>query len=507
MRGKKKGNVGLSVGPGKIALAEVHAEETGIVVDRVGIADTPEDALDAGRVADPEALSRAIRELMASTDTVKVNQVSLAITDEGSVTRMLEMPPMSRGETLEALLSEVENYAALAGSHPVIDFQTPEGETVGQPVEVLFVAAAKDSVDSYLSAVEAINLRASAMETKPLAALRAVTNLPGSLPEIQPDEPFMLVVIEENVGMIIIVRNKAVRFIHDMEIGTGNLKSERDFRETVRELRSSVDYYHNTFTDEGRIENIVLLTDGSEGVDAREILERLLSLPVTEPQVPGAAGGDAEVASHKLSAYAAIGAATREAIRDDSSVNLLSTGRPWVASLRKRVVLLGVMVMFLAFLATGARVYVGIKADDVERDLISLQEQQQRVEAEAVTQIPVIQAGIESLKAQTEITDAAMKSVRWGDHAKLMEEVRAIIPKDVWLTSLSWRGNSVSFSGYGLSPDATWESVFRFRRSLWAAPYFDPVDLNSISDAQIGGYPVARFQIQCGVKRDKLEEE
>jgi Tfp pilus assembly protein PilN len=504
MRGKKKGNIGLSIGPRKIALAEVHTEETGVVVDRVGIADTPEDALEAGRVADPEALSRAIRELMVSTDTVKINQVSLAITDEGSVTRMLEMPPMSRGETLEALLSEVENYAALAGSHPVIDFQTPEGETVGQPVEVLFVAAAKDSVDSYLSAVEAINLRASAMETKPLAALRAVTNLPGNLPETQPDQPFMLVTIEENVGMIIIVRDKTVRFIHDMEIGTGNLQSERDFRETVRELRSSVDYYHNTFTDEGRIENIVLLTDGSEGVDAREILERLLGLPVAEP---GAASGDAEVASHPLSAYAAIGAATREAIRDDSSVNLLSTGRPWVASLRKRVVLLCVMVMFLAFLATGARVYVGMKADDVERDLITLQEQQKRVEAEAVTQIPVIQAGIESLKAQTEITDAAMKSVRWGDHAKLMEEVRSIIPKDVWLTSLSWSGNSVSFSGYGLSPDATWESVFRFRRALWAAPYFDPVDLNSISDAQIGGYPVARFQIQCGVIRDKLEEE
>jgi Tfp pilus assembly protein PilN len=148
----------------------------------------------------------------------------------------------------------------------------------------------------------------------------------------------------------------------------------------------------------------------------------------------------------------------------------------------------------------GAKVWIGMKAASVEKDLIKLQRQQEISEAEAKSQIPILQQGVEALQDHVDITDAAMKSIKWSNCAKLFEEIRTIIPKSVRLVSLRWTGDSIFFDAFGLSYDA----VFKFRSVLYDSPYFHPVTLIRASRAKVSDQSLLRFQIRCGVRRDLL---
>ncbi len=505
MHGKR--NIGLCIGSDKIAVAEVHTNTEGTVkVDRVSVIDTPDNAFYQGRITDPSSIARSIRGLLTEMHIGGVKSVSLAISDEGVITRMQTLPSMSRSETLEALIGEVENYAAMAGGEPAMAFQVADSmaEASGGQVELLFVATPRELLDSYISTMEVTNFKLVDMETTGLAAIRAITNLSGQ--SEQTGKPVMLITIEENVGMVIILRGKDVQFVHNMESGTRDLRSEMDFRkrELAREINSSVEYYHNTFPDSGQIENAVLLIDGSDMDGFREILGSSLNLPITAPQVPVSTmeGAEEKTADSILSAYAAIGAAIRMHIRDDGSINLLSSSkRAEVTSLRKRVLLFSVVIFTTILLAVGARVYYVMEADAVEQDLILLQASQDVSEADAMAQIPVIRAGIKTLMSQIEATDSAMNSIQWPNITRMFEEIRAIIPRSVWLIRLSWTKGNVNFEGFGLD----WDAVAMFRDVLLDSPYFDPVVVKSITLVEISGRSTVRFRIQCGVKRDRLK--
>ena len=513
MSRRRKQAVGLCIGSHKIAVAQVHADAEGTVkVDRVSAIDTPDNAVYQGKITNPAAVAQAIRALLAQMDIGGVKEVSLAIPDEGSITRTQVLPPMSRSETLEALVGEVENYAVMAGGEPVIDFQTTDNarEAAGQQAEVVLVAIPRESFDAHLSTMEAANLRLSAMETASPAVLRALTNFPihdaeDSPTQLRTDNPAMLVTIEENVSLVTILQGNDVRFIHNMEIGAKDLRGEMDFRrrELAREIQSSVDYYHSTFPDDGQVEKMVLLTDDSDMTGLHETLQSSLNLPVIIPQAAVTLTGGAEegMAGNNLSMYAAIGAATRAYTADEPSINLLLSSKgAEVASLRKRVVLLSVLVFSAALLAVGARVYLGLEADSVEQKLITLRSDQAISEAEASAHIPVIQTGVEALKSQTGAIDAAMDAIQWPNITRMFEEIRAIMPRSVWLIRLNWTSANVTFEGFGQS----WDSVATFRDILLESPYFDPVKVRSETLVEISGQSVVRFRIQCGVEKWKL---
>jgi len=520
MRGKGKRTVGLSIGSRNIALAEININaEDGVEVGRVGIVDTPEDAVINGRIVSPTAVSRAIRELFVASQVDGTKEVSLAIADEGSITGLQVLPSMSRTETLEALMGEVENYAALAGGEPTLDFQiikeTTEG--AGQQMEVLFQAAPREVVDSYVSVAEAANLKLSTMETQPLAVLRAFTGLMETSEDHSSTngKPIMLVTIEENVGMIIVVRNQTIQFIHNIEIGSKDLQNERDFRELARELSSSVNYYHNTFPTEGEVENIALFADEPDMADISQKVGAFLDVPIIIPETPGTEGES--TTAHNLSKYAAMGVAIRIATKDEDAINLLSSSRKaGTVSLRKRVTLLILIVLLVGAASVAARYYLKSEADAVEQELISLREFQEMSEAQATADIVVLQDGIAVLKTQTEITDAAVNSIKWENCARILEEVRRIIPKRAWLTSLRWSGSSsVAFSGYAVSYNSrrsdpetentrAYGSADRFRQTLIDSPYFSSVKTVYKRSTEIAGRRAVQFEFRCGVKEEKL---
>jgi Tfp pilus assembly protein PilN len=256
----------------------------------------------------------------------------------------------------------------------------------------------------------------------------------------------------------------------------------------VRELRSSVDYYQNTLSPDEKIEQVILFSDNEALTDIAERVKELLELSLS---------------AHGLSELAATGAAIREVRKDaGTTINFLLTSRGTeVVSLRKRAVMLLFVTLSVALLALGARTLLQMQAESVEAELISLQERQAISEAQALQHIPLLRRAVSSLNAQIDVTNAAMNSITWGDQAKLMEEIRRVIPDNVWLINLRWSGSNVTFEGFGL----TWQDAFDFRTALLDhSPYISSLDIDYISDVEIGNREVARFQFQCGIRRDLL---
>lgn len=76
--------------------------------------------------------------------------------------------------------------------------------------------------------------------------------------------------------------------------------------------------------------------------------------------------------------------------------------------------------------------------------------------------------------------------------APVLEELRAIVPKDIWLNQVAARDEGdLVFGGYG----TTYEAVARFMVNLEASTMFEGVDLNITQKQLINSREVVNFSV------------
>lgn len=510
--------VGLYIGSRTIAVAQSYMTASGtIATDRLGVSNIPPGTVDDSGVIDVDTVSRAVRDLLAASNVTKAKAVTLAISLNGVVTRLLTLPSMPRDEMWEVLRGEVEDYAVLSGDVAVLDFQvigamhTSSLQHVGQRVEVLAVAVPKGLIDSYTAVVKAANLKLSAIETTPLAILRALTNgqLSGRM-----HEPAMLVMVEESGGAIAVVRDEVIRFIHSIESGSDGLSGVGNtLEELAGEIRSSLSYYQTANSpQEGKIEEITLFIDRADSDHICERLSGHLNMPVVgashaSPLLETA--GDHikdQKMNYGLSAYAAIGAAARATANgNDGSIDLLRSQKLKTAGLRSKVSILFLCLFSMLLLGISANLLLKAKANSIIEQVVSANQPalgSQQTGGGSGTQnlrdISSIEADVARLKAQADMTQALVNSTKHVDWAEILREISAIIPKTMWLTDFSWKeGDDATFEGVALSYDC----VFKFRDTLTASPYFDSVRLMSARNSTMRDRSVVQFEIVCGIRR------
>lgn len=130
----------------------------------------------------------------------------------------------------------------------------------------------------------------------------------------------------------------------------------------------------------------------------------------------------------------------------------------------------------------------------LDEEIALLQPQVQRVEA--------FRSQIEQAKRKEALLRRLEQAVFPWD--RVLEEVRAIIPKDVWLTNLTSdeRGN-VTIGGFGLS----YAAVANFLANLEASPSFQDVDLGGSQKQQIAGRDVVNFTVTCRLATFQASKE
>lgn len=128
-----------------------------------------------GEIRDPGKLAKAIKRLVGKTQGLKTRHVVIALPEEKSFVRLLQMPPMTKGEIKSAVRFEAENYIPFSPEKVYLDSQIIQPfDSQSKHTEVLLAALPRKTVDPYVTVLEQAGLVPMAMETESQATARAL---------------------------------------------------------------------------------------------------------------------------------------------------------------------------------------------------------------------------------------------------------------------------------------------------------------------------------------------
>jgi Tfp pilus assembly protein PilN len=117
-----------------------------------------------------------------------------------------------------------------------------------------------------------------------------------------------------------------------------------------------------------------------------------------------------------------------------------------------------------------------------------------------VVQVEVLKRRMETARKKADLLKSLEASrLPWD---KVLEEFRAIVPKDVWVTNMAAADDgALTFDGYGMS----YEAVARFMVNLESSKVFNGVDLAVAQKQQIASAEAVSFQLTGRLRQDRKE--
>lgn len=174
--GKKKETVGLDLEAGSVAAVEVtrngHA-----AVTRFGVMGLPSGVFRDGEVSDADALVDTLKELFSSNKLSK--NVRLGLASQRVAVRMLQLPAIDDQKELEtAIKFQAQEQVPMPLDQAVLDWQVvghSSGENGERRLDVIVVAARRDSVNGVVSVMAQAGLRPVGIDLSAFGMIRALS--------------------------------------------------------------------------------------------------------------------------------------------------------------------------------------------------------------------------------------------------------------------------------------------------------------------------------------------
>ncbi|CAN5690189.1 hypothetical protein BH11ARM2_BH11ARM2_10140 [soil metagenome] len=167
--------VGIDIGSRKIKVCEVKTQGKEPVVTALGVADTPEGAVDHGGIYNDEAVGTALKTLLASAG-VSTKTAVVSIAGQNSVlVRTLEVPRMNPDELRDHMQWEINRNIPFAESTVVSDFKPLGGDDPNSPnMDVVMAIAPQSAIDTTISVLKRAGVQATAIDVEPLSMARSM---------------------------------------------------------------------------------------------------------------------------------------------------------------------------------------------------------------------------------------------------------------------------------------------------------------------------------------------
>lgn len=168
--------VGIDLGSRFIKVAEVRVGRPPVVTN-IGIAPTPEGAIDSSGVIDKAAVSATVKKLLSETG-VSTKQAAFALAGQNSVVvRVLEVPKMSPAELRQHMDWEIGRNIPFADTRVQSAYEVvrrPNADPNADNMEVVLAVAQQDAVDSLVDIADKVGLEPYAIDVEPLALARSL---------------------------------------------------------------------------------------------------------------------------------------------------------------------------------------------------------------------------------------------------------------------------------------------------------------------------------------------
>jgi type IV pilus assembly protein PilM len=169
----RSGTIGVDIDRGSIKAVQLQSSGAGYVLQHVGYHKLPPGVIVEGEVADQNLLAAEIREFWDS-HSFKGRSITFGVSNQKVVVRLLDFPHM-RPEDLQGAISfEAQDHIPMPLDEAVLDYVVlgPREERADLD-RVLVVAAQREMISRYTSAVRAGGLRTEAVDVKALSLTRS----------------------------------------------------------------------------------------------------------------------------------------------------------------------------------------------------------------------------------------------------------------------------------------------------------------------------------------------
>lgn len=165
--------VGLDVGSSTIKVVELARAGGRFRISRSAVVPTPPGGWMEGGPGDPQVLGPAIRRAFEQAG-IRHRQVNTALSGRAVVVREIRLPNMPEEELAQAVRFEAERYLPAGSKEAAVDFQILEQVQEGQTsrLDVLFVAARRELVDAFTSALQQARVVPEVLEVTFFALMR-----------------------------------------------------------------------------------------------------------------------------------------------------------------------------------------------------------------------------------------------------------------------------------------------------------------------------------------------
>ncbi len=222
-RGSRSGTyLGVDIGSATIKVVELGVragQPSGPgawVLRAVGATPTPDGTVQEGRIADPQGVGRALRDLLARTG-IRARQAVASVNGHVAIVREIRLPGLPPAELKQAARYEVERYLPYPIAEVTYDtFITGEVKDNGTSrLDVLVVAARTDVLNQHVEALRVAGLEPLVLDVEPFALARAMADVGSGAPE----QAVIYIHIGAETTAIVIVSGGVPRVMRNVAFG------------------------------------------------------------------------------------------------------------------------------------------------------------------------------------------------------------------------------------------------------------------------------------------------
>jgi type IV pilus assembly protein PilM len=225
--GKSKSSVGLDIGANSIKLVKLDHDKNGYAVSAIGIRELPPEAIVSDEIRDREAVIFNVQSLIDQTDP-KIRDVVVSVSGHSVITDKFTIDKKTGPEAEQAILFETEQRAPFDVDDVSLDYHVVKTDDDINKMDILLVAARRESLRTYLELIEDCGLRPVVVDDDALAILNAYE---GNY-EIDPSKVTALVNIGHDVTNVTYLYDGLFSATRDVSAGTREIfdSVQKEFR-------------------------------------------------------------------------------------------------------------------------------------------------------------------------------------------------------------------------------------------------------------------------------------
>jgi type IV pilus assembly protein PilM len=177
---KKKDNLlGLDIGSHSVKVVQLSSRGTDLELLGFGVAALPAQTLSEGRITKPEIVAGVIQELMRNL-AIREKSVAASVSGHEVISKKVELPMMTEEELENRMHYELGQFIPYSINEVDVDYQILDvAQNRPNFMEVLLVAAKKETVNDHVNLVKLCDLQPMVIDVDYFALSNAFETLHG----------------------------------------------------------------------------------------------------------------------------------------------------------------------------------------------------------------------------------------------------------------------------------------------------------------------------------------